>query len=82
MLIQFGIMAVVLTARDVVSSGGFDLRVETHMFGGPMDWLRFTLLEILLISGALLIYPSFMVRWCGSHNAGCVDSETCVVISY
>ncbi|XP_064389911.1 sterol O-acyltransferase 2-like [Halichondria panicea] len=60
-LIQFGIMAVVLTARDVVSSGGFDLRVETHMFGGPMDWLRFTLLEILLISGALLIYPSFMI---------------------
>ncbi len=68
-LIQFGIIAVILTAGDVISSGGFDLRVETLMFGGPMDWLRFTLLEILQISGALLVYPSFVVSaWLTPNN--------------
>ncbi len=61
-LIQYGVMAVALGSKDFINHGFIDLSLEARLFGGPGDWLRFAVLEVLQISGALLIYPAFTVR--------------------
>ncbi len=67
MLIQYGLLAVALVSKDFINYGYIDLSREAQLFGGPEDWLRFTILETLQISGALLVYPAFIVSVCFNY---------------
>ena len=60
-IIQLAFFMVVLLVKTIYS-GGIDYVVgEMRVFGGPDDWLRWSVLELFQLSVALLIHPAFMV---------------------
>ena len=53
-------LAVILL--QAIYSGGYEyLHHESKVFGGLGDWTRWSALELVQLSVALLIHPAFMV---------------------
>ena len=63
-LIQLALFMVVVLFK-IFYTGITDYVVgEMRVFGGPDDWLRWSVLELFQLSVALLIHPAFMVSTC------------------